>query len=210
MKKLNNLINAFANLPGIGRKLAMRISFDMLDKDENYINDFIFKIKDAYENIHSCKICGNFCENDICEICSNDKRNRNIICVVESVRDILAIEKSNTFNGLYHVLGGKIDPLNGVTIEDLNINSLLSRIDENLKKVNDVDLNAVETTKYEIIFALNPDIEGETTILYLTKLLKNKNVKITRIASGIPMGGNIEYTDMATLGRSLDDRITIE
>lgn len=215
MKKLDDLIDAFANLPGIGRKLAMKISFDMLDKDEEYINDFIFKIRDAYKNIHSCKICGNFCENDVCEICLNEKRNKNVICVVESVRDILAIEKADSFNGLYHVLGGKIDPLNGITIDDLNIESLLERISEDDKSLMDMNVNNIDEKndshkKFEIIFALNPDIEGETTILYLSKLLKEKNVKISRIASGIPMGGNIEHTDIATLGRSLDDRITIE
>lgn len=195
MKKLNDLVNVFAKLPGIGRKSAMRIAFDILEKDEKEIDDIIHTIKDSYENIKHCSVCGNLSENDICEICTDEKRNKNVICVVEGVRDIIAFEKSETYNGLYHVLGGKIDPLNGVTIDDLNIEKLMERLDG---------------TVHEIILALNPDLEGETTNLYLTKILKEKSVKISKIASGIPMGGNIEYTDMATLGKSLEGRVEVE
>ena len=155
----------------------------------------LYTIKDSYENIKHCSICGNLSENDVCEICSNEKRNKDIICVVEGVRDITAFEKSAIYNGLYHVLGGKIDPLNGVTIDDLNIDRLLKRLDG---------------TVQEIILALNPDLEGETTNLYLTKILKEKGIKVSKIASGIPMGGNIEYTDMATSGKSLEGRTEIE
>ena len=195
MKKLDDLVNVFAKLPGIGRKSAMRIAFDILEKDEKEIGDIIHTIKDSYENIKYCSVCGNLSENDICEICTDEKRNKNVICVVEGARDIIAFEKSETYNGLYHVLGGKIDPLNGVTIDDLNIGKLMERLDG---------------TVHEIILALNPDLEGETTNLYLTKILKEKNVKISKIASGIPMGGNIEYTDMATLGKSLEGRVEVE
>ena len=195
MKKLDDLVNVFAKLPGIGRKSAMRIAFDILEKDEKEIDDIIHTIKDSYENIKYCSVCGNLSENDICEICTDEKRNKNVICVVEGARDIIAFEKSETYNGLYHVLGGKIDPLNGVTIDDLNIGKLMERLDG---------------TVHEIILALNPDLEGETTNLYLTKILKEKNVKISKIASGIPMGGNIEYTDMATLGKSLEGRVEVE
>ena len=123
-------------------------------------------------------------------------RDKSVICIVESVKDVIAFEKSETYNGLYHVLGGKIDPLNGVTIEDLNISELMKRLDEKDVK--------------EVILALNPDMEGETTALYLIKMMKNKGVKVSQIASGIPMGGNIEFTDMATLGRSLEGRREIE
>ena len=195
MKKLDDLINVFAKLPGIGRKSAARIAFDILEKDNSEIENMLYTIKDSYENIKHCSICGNLSENDVCEICSNEKRNRDIICVVEGVRDITAFEKSAIYNGLYHVLGGKIDPLNGVTIDDLNIDRLLKRLDG---------------TVQEIILALNPDLEGETTNLYLTKILKEKGIKVSKIASGIPMGGNIEYTDMATLGKSLEGRTEIE
>ncbi len=195
MKKLNNLIDIFAKLPGIGRKSATRIAFDILEKEPIEIENMIETLKDSYDNIKHCKICGNLSESDICEVCGDENRNKNIICIVESVRDIIAVEKSGTYNGLYHVLGGKIDPLNGVTIEDLNVKALEERIDDNIK---------------EVILALNPDLEGETTNLYLTKMLKNKNLEISKIASGIPLGGNIEHTDMATLGRAIEGRIISE
>ena len=196
MKKLDELIEVFGKLPGIGKKSAMRIAFDILEKNEIEIENMLSTIKDAYTSIKHCSICGNLCEGEICEICSSEKRDKSVICIVESVKDIIAFEKSETYNGLYHVLGGKIDPLNGVTIEDLNISELMKRIDE-----KDVE---------EVILALNPDMEGETTALYLIKMIKNKGVKVSQIASGIPMGGNIEFTDMATLGRSLEGRREIE
>lgn len=196
MKKLDELIEVFGKLPGIGKKSAMRIAFDILEKNEIEIENMLSTIKDAYTSIKHCSICGNLCEGEICEICSSEKRDKSVICVVESVKDIIAFEKSETYNGLYHVLGGKIDPLNGVTIEDLNISELIKRLDE-----KDVE---------EVILALNPDMEGETTALYLIKMIKNKNIKVSQIASGIPMGGNIEFTDMATLGRSLEGRREIE
>ncbi len=196
MKKLDELIEVFGKLPGIGKKSAMRIAFDILEKNEIEIENMLSTIKDAYTSIKHCSICGNLCEGEICEICSSEKRDKSVICIVESVKDVIAFEKSETYNGLYHVLGGKIDPLNGVTIEDLNISELMKRLDE--KNVE------------EVILALNPDIEGETTALYLIKMMKNKGVKVSQIASGIPMGGNIEFTDMATLGRSLEGRREIE
>ena len=192
MKKLDELIEVFGKLPGIGKKSAMRIAFDILEKNEIEIENILSTIKDAYTSIKHCSICGNLCEGEICEICSSEKRDKSVICIVESVKDVIAFEKSETYNGLYHVLGGKIDPLNGVTIEDLNISELMKRLDE-----KDVE---------EVILALNPDMEGETTALYLIKMMKNKGVKVSQIASGIPMGGNIEFTDMATLGRSLEGR----
>ena len=196
MKKLDELIEVFGKLPGIGKKSAMRIAFDILEKNEIEIENMLSTIKDAYTSIKHCSICGNLCEGEICEICSSEKRDKSVICIVESVKVIIAFEKSETYNGLYHVLGGKIDPLNGVTIEDLNISELMKRLDE-----KDVE---------EVILALNPDMEGETTALYLIKMIKNKGVKVSQIASGIPMGGNIEFTDMATLGRSLEGRREIE
>ena len=186
MKKLDELIEVFGKLPGIGKKSAMRIAFDILEKNEIEIENILSTIKDAYTSIKHCSICGNLCEGEICEICSSEKRDKSVICIVESVKDVIA----------YHVLGGKIDPLNGVTIEDLNISELMKRLDE-----KDVE---------EVILALNPDMEGETTALYLIKMMKNKGVKVSQIASGIPMGGNIEFTDMATLGRSLEGRREIE
>ncbi len=196
MKKLDELINVFAKLPGIGRKSAMRIAFDILDKETYEIENMVNTIKTAHETIKPCSICGNLTENEICDICINEKRNKSIICIVEGSRDLIAFEKSETYNGLYHVLGGKIDPLNGVTIDDLNIDKLLKRINDN--KVD------------EIILALNPDLEGETTALYLTRSLRDKDVKISKIASGIPIGSNIEFIDTATLSKSLEGRKEVE
>ena len=196
MRKLDELVDVFAKLPGIGRKSATRIAFDILDRDSYEIDKMMSTIKTAHELIKPCSICGNLTENNECDICSNEKRNKSIICVVEGTRDVMAFEKSATYNGVYHVLGGKIDPLNGVTIEDLNIEKLINRIDS----------GSVE----EIIIALNPDLEGETTALYLTRALKDKDVKVSQIASGIPIGGNIEFIDMATLVKSLEGRKTIK
>ena len=196
MKKLDELINVFAKLPGIGRKSAMRIAFDILDKETYEIENMVNTIKTAHETIKPCSICGNLTENEICDICINEKRNKSIICIVEGSRDLIAFEKSETYNGLYHVLGGKIDPLNGVTIDDLNIDKLLKRINDN--KVD------------EIILALNPDLEGETTALYLTRSLRDKDVKISKIANGIPIGSNIEFIDTATLSKSLEGRKEVE
>lgn len=166
MKKLDELIEVFGKLPGIGKKSAMRIAFDILEKNEIEIENMLSTIKDAYTSIKHCSICGNLCEGEICEICSSEKRDKSVICIVESVKDVIAFEKSETYNGLYHVLGGKIDPLNGVTIEDLNISELMKRLDE-----KDVE---------EVILALNPDMEGETTALYLIKMMKNKGVKVSQ------------------------------
>lgn len=194
MNKLDNLINSLSKLQGIGKKSAIRIAFDLLEKDVEEIKSFLNSIEDAYLSIKACNICRTLTDNEdtICNICKNDNRNKSIICVVESAKDVFAIEKSAEFNGLYHVLGGKVDPLNGISINDLYIDELIERL-------NEVD---------EIILALNPDLEGETTILYLKELIPN-NIKISKIASGIPMGGNIEYTDIATLARSLEGRQVI-
>ena len=195
MEKIDELIKVLSNLKGIGKKNATRIAFDILTKDEEEISYILNTIKDSYENIKPCKICFNLTDNEICNICSDEKRDQTVICVVEDTRDIYAFNKNSSFNGLYHVLGGRISPLNGIGVEDLNIKELLSRVD---KGVN------------EVILALNPDLEGETTILYLTKLLSDKNIKISRIASGIPIGGNIEYSDSATLVQSLEGRVYIK
>lgn len=189
MTKLEDLITAFSKLQGIGKKSATRIAFDFLSKKPEDVNAFLNVLKSSYETIKPCKICQSLTDTEICDICRNPKRDHSILCIVEDTKDVFAIEKSSIYTGLYHVLGGKVDPLNGIDIDDLNIKELLDRL---------ADIK-------EIIFALNPDIEGETTILYLTKLLP-KHIKISKIASGIPMGGNIEYTDIITLTKSLEGR----
>lgn len=192
--KLDELIKVFSKLQGIGKKSAIRIAFDILSKNKNEIDDFLETIKSSYETIKPCTICYTLTDNNICNICNNEKRNKKILCLVENTRDVFAFENAGGYNGIYHVLGGKLDPLNGIGVDTLHIEELLNRLDN------------IE----EIILALNPDIEGETTSLYLKKILSDKNIKISKIASGIPMGGNIEYTDMMTLVKSLEGRQEIK
>lgn len=191
MKSLDNIVDEFAKLPGIGRKSAMRIAFYVLELEDEELDNFTNILKESKQKIKKCKICGNLTEDDICEICSDMERDKSIICIVKDTRDIIAFEKSKTYNGLYHVLGGIIDPLNGVSVDDLDIEKLENRMTEEVK---------------EVILALDPSLEGETTSLYLSKIIKDKEKKVSRIASGIPIGGNIEFSDIATLSRSLEGR----
>ncbi|MCJ8343088.1 MAG: recombination mediator RecR [Cetobacterium sp.] len=194
-KSLERLIDEFNRLPGIGRKSAARLAFHVLEMNEIQVDRFIEALKDVKTSVKKCKTCGNFSESDYCEICSDPIRDKKIICVVEDSRDIIPLEKTNKYRGTYHVLNGKIAPLNGITPDKLNIKSLLERVAK-----EDVE---------EVIIALDPDLEGETTALYLTKLLKHFDIKVTKIASGIPMGGNIEYADTATITRALEGRTEI-
>lgn len=191
-QSLEKLTDYFYRFPGIGKKSASRLAFHVLDMEDEDIENFIKAIKEVKANTMFCKICGNLSETEVCDICSDEERDGTIICVVEENKDIIALDKSKFFNGKYHVLNGRIAPLNGITPDKLNIKSLLERA-------------AKEDIK-EIILALNPDLEGETTAMYLMKLIKPFGIKVTKIASGIPMGGNIEYADMATLKRALKDR----
>ena len=189
---LEKLIDEFHKLPGIGRKSAARLAFHILDMNENEVEKFSEAMLNVKKFVKKCSICGNFSENELCDICSNEVRDRSIICIVEDSKDIIPLEKTGKYNGVYHVLNGKIAPLNGITPDKLNIKSLLERI-------------AKDDIK-EIIFALNPDLEGETTVLYLIKLIKPFGITLTKIASGIPMGGNIEFTDSATIAKALEGR----
>lgn len=191
-KSLERLIDEFNKLPGIGRKSAARLAFHVLEMREEQVESFIEVLREAKEVIKRCPKCGDFCENDLCDICSNELRDSHTICVVEDSRDVISFEKMGKYKGMYHILGGKIAPLNGITPDKLNIKSLLERV-----TVDEVE---------EVILALNPDLEGETTALYLTKLLKPFGIKVTKIASGIPMGGNIEFADSATISRALEGR----
>lgn len=195
MKKLDELIEVFSKLQGVGKKSATRLAFDILNKNKSEIDRLIFIIQDTYSSIKPCKICSSLAENDICDVCNSDLRDKSIICVVETARDVIAFEKANVYKGLYHVLGGKVDPLNGITPDKLNIEELLNRIDENVK---------------EVILALSSDIEGESTMMYLSNILNNKNIVVSKIASGIPIGTNLEYVDTLTLNLSILGRRNID
>lgn len=189
---IENLIENFEKLPSIGHKTAVRLAFHMLDASEERVNEFISSIINAKKNLKFCSICFNISDTDPCEICSNPKRDSSIICVVEDVRDILAMERTNEFNGVYHVLHGSISPMNGVGPDDIKIKELLTRLTSgNIK---------------EVILATNPRVEGEATAIYLSKLIKPLGIKVTRIAHGIPVGGDLEYTDEITLGKALEGR----
>ena len=191
-ESLNNLIEEFQKLPTIGRKSAERLAMNIVERDEADIKDFSKVLMEVKEKIHRCDICGNLTEADICDICKDITREEDFICIVEDVKDLIAIEKSGAFHGKYHVLGGLISPSDGIGPDELNIDKLLNRIEsEGIK---------------EIILAISSTIEGETTALFLTSLLNEKNVRVTKIAQGIPVGSNLEYFDQLTLERAIEDR----
>lgn len=193
---LDELVHEFSKLPGIGRKTAQRLAYFILKQPEATVTQLAESLINVKNKVHQCTVCGNITDDDICRICVSEKRNKLLICVVEEPTDVLAIEKTNDFSGVYHVLGGAISPLDGVTPEQLNILSLLDRI------------GALDSV--EVILAMNPDVEGEATTLYLTRLLKSfPHVSISRIARGIPIGGDLEYSDEATLSRAMEGRVRI-
>ncbi len=189
---LKQLIENFAALPGIGRKTAQRLAFHVLDMPEEQAKAFAKAIVDAKSSIHNCKICQNFTDKEICDICSSPERDSSVICVVEDPKDVMAFERLQEYCGLYHVLHGLISPLNGIGPESIRIKELLQRLQS-----GDVR---------EIIMATNPTIEGEATAMYLSKLLKPLGFKVSRLAFGIPIGGELEYADNVTLNRALENR----
>ena len=191
-KCIRNVIDCFKNLPGIGEKTAERLAFSLIGFSKENLTSFSAAITDIRDKITTCEICGNIADSNICNICSDKERNSNIIFVVEKAKDISLFEKINIYNGKYHVLGGLISPLDGIGPDDININKLIDRIDKE--------------SVHEIIMALKPSIEGETTMQYIKKILENKNVRVTRIATGIPMGTDIEYIDAMTLEFALEGR----
>lgn len=193
---LENAVNEFAKLPGIGKKTALRLVLHLLKQNATEVTRFSEVIAKMRSEIKFCQRCFNVADGDICSICSNSIRKQNIICVVESIRDVIAIESTQQYNGAYHVLGGVISPLDGVGPDQLNIESLVYRIDK-------------EKTE-ELIFALNPNIQGDTTIYYIQKKLLGLPVRITTIARGIAFGGELEYADEMTLARSLQNRLPVE
>lgn len=189
---LENLIDKFASLPGIGRKSAQRLAFYVLGLPEGEAKDFANAILEAKASVHCCPVCHNLTEGELCSICASDRRDKGTICVVSEPRDVLSIERGHEYNGTYHVLHGALSPMSHVGPDDIKIKELLVRVAE-----NDVD---------EVIMATNPDTEGEATAMYISRLLKPFNVKVTRLAYGIPVGSNLEFADDATLNRAMEGR----
>ena len=189
---IEKLIESFERLPSIGHKTAARLAFHILNSTEEETNEFISSIVNAKKNLKYCSKCYNISDNDPCPICSSPKRNQSIICVVEDVRDIIAMERTHEFKGVYHVLHGSISPMNGIGPDDIKIKELLARL--------------MDGTVKEVILATNPRVEGEATAMYLSKLIKPLGITVTRIAHGIPVGGDLEYTDEITLTKALEGR----
>lgn len=191
-KLLENAVNEFASLPGVGRKTAFRLVMNLLKRDSEEVRRFGESIIRLHSEIHYCKICHNISDTEICSICSDEKRDRSVICVVESIQDVMAIENTRQYRGLYHVLGGIISPVDGIGPSDLKIDSLE-------KKVNEGSVS-------EIILALSTTMEGDTTNYYLYKKLSRYNIIITTLARGVAVGDELEYTDEITLGRAINNR----
>ena len=189
---IEKLIESFERLPSIGHKTAVRLAFHMLDLSKEETEEFINSIINEKEKLKYCSNCYNISDTDPCPICSSPKRDNSVICVVEDVRDVMAMERTHEFKGVYHVLHGTISPMNGIGPEDIKIKELLNRIANNDIK--------------EIIIATNPRVEGEATAIYLSKIIKPLGIKVTRIAHGIPVGGDLEYTDEVTLSKALEGR----
>lgn len=191
---IEKIVDLFSSLPTIGRKTAQRLAFFLLKQDKSFIEQFSKSITELKNNVKFCSVCFNYTEQDPCPICSSNKRDNSIICVVEEPNDVLAIEKTNEYHGYYHVLHGSLNPLEGVTPNDLKILELIQRL----------NINVVE-----VILALNPSLEGEVTTQYLTNTIKPLGKKITRIARGIPVGSDLEFADEATLTRAIQGRVEV-
>ncbi|MBQ7149236.1 MAG: recombination protein RecR [Pseudobutyrivibrio sp.] len=194
-KEISNLIAELSDLPSIGSKSAQRLAFHILGMDEDKVNDLANAIVQARKNVRYCKECFTLTDDELCPICSNPKRNKKIIMVVEDTRDLAAYEKTGKFDGVYHVLHGAISPMAGIGPGDIKLKELMVRLQQ-----NDVE---------EVIVATNSSLEGETTAAYISKLIKPTGIKVSRIASGVPVGGNLEYIDEVTLLRALDGRTAL-
>jgi len=194
-ESIEQLAEQFAQLPGIGRKTAHRLALYVLKMSRDEVVTMAKALVNVKDKVRYCTVCSNITETDPCAICSNTQREQSCICVVEDPHDVLAIEKTNEFKGLYHVLGGALSPLDGIGPDELKIKELLQRI----------SVSSIE----EIILALNPNVEGETTTLYLSRLLKPLGMKVTRIARGLPVGSDLEFADEATLSRAFEGRIVV-
>lgn len=195
-KLLENAVNEFAKLPGIGRKSALRLVLHLLRQDVESVNTFGNSLIQLRNEIKHCKVCHNISDTEICQICSNPSRNQSVICVVENIRDVLSIENTHQYNGLYHILGGIISPMDGIGPSDLTIDSLVQR--------------AEKEETIEIILALSTTMEGDTTNFYIYRKLRGIDIKVTTLARGVSIGDELEYTDEITLGRSLTNRVPYE
>ena len=195
-KFIENAVNEISNLPGIGKKSALRLVLFLLRQPESQSKNLANATSEMRLNVNFCKNCHNISDLDVCEICSNPRRDQSVICVVEDIRDVMAIEKTSSFNGLYHVLGGKISPIYGIGPDDLNIESLVEKVKNNPIK--------------EVIFALSTTMEGDTTNFYIYRQISDYNIATSTIARGISVGDDLEYADEITLGRSITDRIPFE
>ncbi len=191
-ESVQKLIKEFEKFPGIGHKTAVRLAFYVLESDENFAKEMANTLVEAKQSVKFCSKCFNLTDKDPCDICSNTKRDSEVICVVEDVKDVVAMEKTHEFKGLYHVLHGAISPMNNVSAADIKIKELITRLADNKIK--------------EVIIATNPTIEGEATAMYISRLLKPMGIMVTRIAHGIPVGGDLEYTDEITLIKALEGR----
>ncbi len=189
---LQKLIEQFGKLPGIGRKTATRLALSVLDLTDEQAEDFAKAIVDAKREIKKCTVCGNICIGDTCEVCSDDERDRSLVCVVEDAKAVMAFERVREYNGVYHVLDGVLSPINGVGPDEINLYSLLRRIQQG--------------SVSELIIATNPTVEGEATAMYISRLVSDLGVKVTRLAYGVPVGGDLEYADEVTLHRALEGR----
>ncbi|EBD1472916.1 recombination protein RecR [Listeria monocytogenes] len=189
---ITKLIDSFMKLPGIGPKSAARLAFYVLDMKEDDVLDFAKALVDAKRNLSFCSVCGHITDKDPCYICADRSRDRSVICVVQESKDVIAMEKMRDFHGLYHVLHGTISPMDGIGPEDINIPDLLKRLQDD--------------TIEEVILATNPNVEGEATAMYISRLLKPSGIKVTRIAHGLPVGGDLEYADEVTLSKAMEGR----
>ncbi|EAW7235113.1 recombination protein RecR [Listeria monocytogenes] len=189
---ITKLIDSFMKLPGIGPKSAARLAFYVLNMKEDDVLDFAKALVDAKRNLSFCSVCGHITDKDPCYICADTSRNRSVICVVQESKDVIAMEKMRDFHGLYHVLHGTISPMDGIGPEDINIPDLLKRLQDD--------------TIEEVILATNPNVEGEATAMYISRLLKPSGIKVTRIAHGLPVGGDLEYADEVTLSKAMEGR----
>ena len=189
---LENLINKFASLPGIGKKSAQRLAFHVLSLPDAEAISFATAILEAKSSVHCCPVCQNLTDGELCSVCDDSRRDRGVICVVAEPRDVLSFERSREYKGMYHVLHGVMSPMNHIGPDDLKISELISRVAEGEVR--------------EVIMATNPDTEGDTTAMYISRLIKPFNVKVSRLAYGIPVGSNLEYADEATLTRALEGR----